>query len=378
MSEIVDEHRRYLSDPVRIETFAAAIERVVRPGDIVLDLGTGTGILAMLACRAGARRVYAVEAEGTIEIARAVAAANGLADRIVFVHGHFPHVTIPEQVNVLTSDLIGRLGIEAGLFELYEQARKWLAPGARTIPAHVTIAATAVEHEEGFRQARFWSEPVAGIAFDPVLRWSMNMGYPYKFDPRQLLSGERVSATFPAVGSPPFMKIGGDVTIARHGTLHGLAGWFSAELAPGVTLTNDPAGARLDRRGVYLPIERPLPVEPGDRVSIALRMRPAETLVRWDVAVTANAGTVHESHSTLDGMLLTREDLRTQDPACRPRLTERGQARATVLALCDGGRALEEIESEVHARHAALFPTRGDAEVFVAEVVSRYAVLDPA
>ena len=61
MSLIVDEHREYLADPARVGAFRSALQSVVRPGDIGLDLASGTGILGMLACRAGASRVYAIE-----------------------------------------------------------------------------------------------------------------------------------------------------------------------------------------------------------------------------------------------------------------------------------------------------------------------------
>lgn len=379
MSLIVDAHRQYLSDQVRLDAHAAAIPLVVRRGDVVLDVGTGTGILALMACHAGAARVYAVEAEGTIELARAVAAANEVSDRVVFLHGHSTQISIPEPVDVLLADLSGHMGFEAGLFQTYEHARQWLAPGARTVPEQITIVAAPVEHEDGHRDALFWSRPVAGFRLDPVLRWSLNTGYPVTFEARQLLSCGRVSATFPAVGAPALLRIAGEVAIERSGTVHGIAGWFAAGMAAGVSMTNDPTAAvRLDRRNVFLPVERPVQVEPGDRVTIGLRIRPADMLVSWSVEIASRAGVSRERHSTLEGMLLTREDVRAHDPESRPRINDRGRARATVLALCDGVRSLADIEREVRDRHAELFATVADAQVFVAEVVTRYGVFEPS
>ena len=75
-------------------------------------------------------------------------------------------------------------------------------------------------------------------------------------------------------------------------------------------------------------------------------------------------------------MLLAREDLRAHDPSSQPRLTPRGEARRTLLALCDGGRPLVEIEREIRRRHPGLFALPADAEAFVAEVVSRYGSYD--
>lgn len=79
----VTDHRRIVGDQGRVEAYAQALRRATRPGSVVADIGTGTGIMALLACRAGARRVYAIEPDDIIQVARALAQDNGLADRIV-------------------------------------------------------------------------------------------------------------------------------------------------------------------------------------------------------------------------------------------------------------------------------------------------------
>ena len=66
MSLIIDEHRQYLVDSNRLNAFEAAVASVIKPGDVVLDLASGTGIMGLLACRAGARRVYSIEMGGMI------------------------------------------------------------------------------------------------------------------------------------------------------------------------------------------------------------------------------------------------------------------------------------------------------------------------
>ena len=165
--------------------------------------------------------------------------------------------------------------------------------------------------------------------------------------------------------------------ISRPGTLHGLGGWFSARLSSTATLTNSPLAAdAIKRRNVFLPIDPPVAVKPGDRVFIALQIIPTEVLLTWRLEVHSPLGECRGSftHSTWRGMLIAREDLARTRPGFVPKLSARGEARLTVLGLCDGKRPLAEIEREVFARHSPLFRSRDEAATFVAEVVTRYSV----
>ena len=76
MSIELDAHRRFVADRPRLDALARAINAVVRPGDVVIDLASGTGILGLLACRAGAARVYSIEGSAIVGLARAVADAG--------------------------------------------------------------------------------------------------------------------------------------------------------------------------------------------------------------------------------------------------------------------------------------------------------------
>ena len=153
--------------------------------------------------------------------------------------------------------------------------------------------------------------------------------------------------------------------------LDGIGGWFVADLADGVTMTNAPGAAdRIDRRNVMFPIEQPVTLAAGDAVTVSMRIRPSDLLVRWTVDVP---GGRRFTHSTLGGMFILGEDLRRTNPDSTPRLTARGVARRSVLELCDG-RPLHEIEREVYDRHRDLFDSESAAHVFVAEVVTRYCV----
>ena len=88
-------HRTMICDRVRTEAFRRAIDSVVRPGDIVLDVGAGSGILSVFAARAGAARVYAVEQTSVAVLAQELAAANGVAEIVQVIHGDVMDIELP-------------------------------------------------------------------------------------------------------------------------------------------------------------------------------------------------------------------------------------------------------------------------------------------
>src|SRR5687768_1340883 len=89
-----------LLDQERMAAYREALRKAIRPGAVVLDIGTGPGIFALLACRSGARRVFAVEPSPVIQVAREIAAANGCAGRIEFFQDLSTRVELPEPADV--------------------------------------------------------------------------------------------------------------------------------------------------------------------------------------------------------------------------------------------------------------------------------------
>ena len=75
-------HLSMLDDRARTKGFCDALRFTVRPEDVVVDIGTGTGVLATCAAMAGARQVYAVESSGIAEVAARMFEANGVEERI--------------------------------------------------------------------------------------------------------------------------------------------------------------------------------------------------------------------------------------------------------------------------------------------------------
>lgn len=381
MSLLIDAHRQFLEDDARLAAFSRAIAEVVRPGDVVADLGSGTGVLGLFACRAGAARVYSVDQTGMSAFARRIAADNGFADRVIALRGHSSRVDLPERVDVVVSDMIGRLGIHSGSAEALTDVReRWLRPGGWLMPASIETWIAPVQHARLYHDVDFWASPVAGFDMSAVRQSAANTGYPHAFAPEDLLAPGAVGARCAYhAGDTTLARGTASFVVTRAGVFHGLAAWFVAQLSPSVTLTNAPgAPDRIKRRNAFLPLEASVPVATGDVIDVDLALRPVDFVVSWSVRCRRTGTEIATSRqSTLRGMLLEREDLVSASEGSKPTLNRWAAARASIIELCDGQRELGEIERLVFERHAALFANAMQAKVFVAEVVGRYAETTP-
>ena len=94
-ADILGYHNSMLADRVRTESYLKAILQLVQRGDVVVDIGCGTGILTIFACLAGARHVYAIEQGPIIQVAKDLCQRNGYGDRVTFIQDWSTNVTLP-------------------------------------------------------------------------------------------------------------------------------------------------------------------------------------------------------------------------------------------------------------------------------------------
>jgi SAM-dependent methyltransferase len=135
-----------LGDARRNRAFHRALAARVRPGQTVLDLGSGTGVWAVAAARLGARRVVAVEREAVlVPVIEALARENGVADRVEVVRADARRVRLPRVFDVVVSEMVGNEAFEEGLVPVFERARtRFLRRGGALVPEWVALAAAPV------------------------------------------------------------------------------------------------------------------------------------------------------------------------------------------------------------------------------------------
>lgn len=279
-----------IGDAVRTGAYAAAIRAVVRPGDVVVDAGSGAGILAFLACEAGARHVYAIEKGHAADLAMFLARHNGLEDRVTVLHEHSTQVELPERADVLVTETLGSHGLEERIVAtVIDARRRLLRPDARLVPQRIVSSLVPVEHR-AFHEERiaWWSEPRAGFDFSPLRVFAANAVYTDVIEPGAFLAApaavldvDLMTVADPAVsGRATF-------TCARDGVIHGFAGWFTATLAPGIELSNADVRATHWNQA-FLPLEQPLAVTAGTLIDAELQFDGARAW-RWRGRVGAAA-----------------------------------------------------------------------------------------
>ena len=290
-TDFINYHLSMMVDDVRTGSYRQAISQVIRKGDVVVDVGCGSGILSFLACRAGARHVYAIEREAVIEVAKLVAAKNGLQDRVTFFNDVSFSVELPERADVILTETMGTFGFEAGILGSLTDARdRFLKEGGRLIPHIVELFLVPVELPKFYEHViDFWVTGCQGLDYSPVRELTVNNFHPLKLHEGTFLS-EPTHVERIVFAETKRAEVDTNVSFyaTRRGRLHGLAGWFNAELAPGLQVSNGP-GDRASHWGLaFFPIDRPVPVERGNRILTEISSTDNGEYWHWRIDVNGH------------------------------------------------------------------------------------------
>ncbi len=362
-------HAPLIADERRIQSFQAAIESVVHSGDIVADIGCGTGILTLLACRAGARHVYAIDEGPIIELAKLIIGKNGYADRVTFINHLSTRARLPEAVDVIISETIGNYGAEEQILPtLWDARRRWLKPGGKIIPQALDLYCAPIAWPEDEPALSVWRQPVCGFDFSPGLAFAVNQQYSRRLSPQHVLAEGscycRVDLTPAALAGGTLPKVAGTVSfrVTQPGVMHGIGGWFKAWLTESIVLTNSPHALPTSWGQRCLPIAEPCPVAAGDEVEVTLRAVGGGSVLCWDVTWRGGGGGSRTfRHSDFEGWLATPERLRPLSPTAAPGLGLEGKVQLFLLTKLDAGWTVEQVAQGLRESFPSEFPTDEDA-----------------
>lgn len=283
-----------LADDTRVSAYADAIRAVVRPGDRVLEVGAGFGFFSVIAARAGAQRVDAIETNPAVLLGRRLAEANGCADRIVFHHADVEQLSLPHDVDVVISDLRGPTPFaRRSLATLIDVRRRMLRDGGTIVPLADTVFAAPCRVPAAVRRdvnAAFGRE---GIDTTPVERIIRDTPYRCTIHADDLIAPGRAwtRLEYAALESPD-VQGGAEWTFAGADMVAGLAIWFATELTQSIGFSSEPGSATRVYNQIFLPLSAAVGVNPGDtlHVELAVRLVLNEYMWAWTVRVRSPDG----------------------------------------------------------------------------------------
>jgi predicted RNA methylase len=252
-----------LSQKSRIQKFKCAIESVVKPGDYVIDLGTGSGILAILAAHHGAR-VTAIDANSeSLKYAQNAARINGVVDKIEFIESHFSNFKPKEKANVVICEMLSSVMlIEQQVPASQYAIRNLLKHDGKLIPEEVTLFVVPVENEI------LWNRfQVENLNF-PRIPQTVERGQSVDLADIQELDRYRFSSHSDEIRS---IDKSLEFEMVQDGTIHGLVGMFEATLWENIKLSMEDGW-----RELFLPLSKSIDAKTGERIKIKISFRPGE------------------------------------------------------------------------------------------------------
>ncbi len=243
------EHVRLLSDAPRTRVLVDLLRRHA-PDARVVEVGCGTGWLACVAARLGARHVYAVEPTSRWEDAQRLVEANGLGSRVTVLPGMVEELD-PRPVDLAFSELLNADPFYEGVLDAMDGVASWLAPGGRLAPRRLRVWTALVRDGGSAREVRQAGRALRALCDEfslddaGLLRVLEAPGpYTYVTSSVELASEPALVCDLPlGAGVEPPEELTVEVPVAEPGPVGGAVVWFEADYDEGLALDNAPGAA---------------------------------------------------------------------------------------------------------------------------------------
>jgi precorrin-6B methylase 2 len=300
---VLEYQRTILADAVRNDAFARAVQATVRSGDVVVDVGAGTGFLAMLARRAGAERCYLIESDPDLARLAGELMKRNRVSGCTIIEAHSSEVTSLPKADVILSETLGNFAYEENILEALKDARRFLKPRGRVIPQAIEQWAVPVVTDRVAKRIASWDRVGFGLDFAPAKQRSLHNMYVEELRVSDLYADGIVAQAWDrvdlAAADTSSVRRGSvEWTVDKGATIHGFALWWIATLADGVELSTSPKAPATHWKQIYLPVEKPMLVEPGQRVELRVTSdtRPRVRInVVWEATRSGPKGNVVET-----------------------------------------------------------------------------------
>lgn len=302
---LIEYHRTMLADRVRNEAFAAALEKLIKPGvTTVADVGAGTGLLGFMAAKLGAKEVYLYESASIMGVARRLARDNKIKN-IRFFEGHSAECLDPPMVDLVVSETLGNYAFEENIIATIEDSKRFLKPGGIVLPQGLTQYAAPVTDGAFYQELTTpWENVGHGLDFSIAREMGLNNVYVRHFEPDQLLAAQAWDTIDFRKKNSARRSGESEWIVKKKTTIYGLALWWQTELIPGITLSTAPDAPKTHWEQLYFPALEPIALQPGDKLTAKLSSHSTYeggTAMKWHLLV--NGGKIRQSLDLEKGFL---------------------------------------------------------------------------
>jgi type I protein arginine methyltransferase len=371
---------KMIMDRIRTSAYQRALARAIRPGDVVVDLGAGTGLFTLHACRLGAKLVHAIEPNPIIQVAREIVQANGFSDRVAFHQAMSFDVQLSQPANVVVTDPRGVLPLnERAIPTIIDARRHLLEPGGVLIPQRDTIWASLVEANEIYRAhcEDPWRRSNDGFNLEAARQRRVNISGRHHLKRSQLLSvpvhwntlDYRTIETASVDGTVEFEAL-------RPGLADGFILWFDSELIDGIKLSNAPGKPKLIYGQLFFPMQEPLPVLPKQLITVDVRADLIGDDYVWQWTTLTNCPTASDKiiryhQSSFFNNVCPIQELEKRSDTYVPLLNREGQIYRRALDLMHSGQRLGQIAQTISKEFPQRFGTADEALAFLGDLSVR-------
>jgi predicted RNA methylase len=252
-----------LGQKTRLTKFYRAIRQIVKTNDYVVDIGTGSGVLAIMAAKAGARKVTGIDINReSIEYATQAAALNGVAHNTEFIESHFLDFIPNVRADVVICEMLSSiLLIEQQVPASHHAVDKILKPDGLIIPQNASIYIVPVECP--VMVERFTFEQ---LQFPRVVQ---TVGPESAKDLADIQILSKLNLTKPIIDFEIDKTL--EFRIVKDGLIHGLVGLFESDLYDDIKLNMEDGWKQL-----FLPLQEPVGVSHGDKFSVRIAYVPGK------------------------------------------------------------------------------------------------------
>ncbi len=264
----INRHKKMVDDPQRTPLIQKAIQKLVKPGHTVLDLGCGTGVLSLMALNQKTKFVFAFVVEDAIDVAIDKVKKNGFSDRTFFFKGLSSEMVIPQKMDIIISETIGTLGLDENILPFVADAKKrFLKNNGVIIPKNLKVFVAPIHHKRALTEAGFTTA---------IINSTQLLAHEKKYCDIEFLKNKKMG-----------MDCEMEFTFNKDGICNAFAVWVEIEWTKGLITKTSPFDPPTHWKQGLLPLGKNYPVKKNQSVIFRLRIFPKDTyystesLIEW-------------------------------------------------------------------------------------------------